>query len=67
MLTPATQASIAGLRTALVDAHRERFGGNADADLLVGLQLTHSGRFARPDVYDRPAPLTVDLWSTVDP
>ena len=48
MLTPATQASIAGLRETLVSAHRERFGPNADGDLYLGLQLTHSGRFARP-------------------
>jgi 2,4-dienoyl-CoA reductase-like NADH-dependent reductase (Old Yellow Enzyme family) len=46
------------LRRALVDAHRERFGPNADSDLLVGLQLTHSGRWARPNVKDRPEPLT---------
>mgnify|MGYP003694442637 CR=1 FL=1 len=50
MMTPETQGSIAGLREALVAAHRERFGASADADLLVGLQLTHSGRFSRPDV-----------------
>ncbi|MGA3065727.1 MAG: NADH:flavin oxidoreductase [Tepidisphaeraceae bacterium] len=30
----------------LRDAHREKFG--ATDDLLVGLQLTHSGRFCRP-------------------
>lgn len=36
----------AALRETLVTAHHERFG-NTD-DLLVGLQLTHSGRFARP-------------------
>ena len=57
MLTPATQASIAGLREALVSAHRERFGPNADGDLYLGLQLTHSGRFARPNVWNTPAPL----------
>ena len=57
MLTPATQASIAGLREELVSAHRERFGPNADGDLYLGLQLTHSGRFARPDVWDKSAPL----------
>lgn len=33
----------------LVGAHREAFGENADEDLLVGLQLTHSGRFSRPN------------------
>ena len=31
-------------------AHRTAWGSNADADLLIGLQLTHSGRYshARP-------------------
>jgi 2,4-dienoyl-CoA reductase-like NADH-dependent reductase (Old Yellow Enzyme family) len=57
MLTTATQRSIAGLREQLIAAHRERFGANADADLYVGLQITHSGRFARPDVWDKSAPL----------
>jgi NADPH2 dehydrogenase len=57
LITKQTQPSIAALREELVAAHRERFGAGADADLYVGLQLTHSGRFARPDVWDRPAPL----------
>ncbi|MEO8205839.1 MAG: NADH:flavin oxidoreductase [Chthoniobacterales bacterium] len=42
---------IADLRNALVDAHREKFG-NTD-DLCVGFQLTHSGRFCRPEVKTR--------------
>ncbi len=37
------------LFNSLIDAHRERFGPHADSDLMVGLQLTHSGRFCRPD------------------
>jgi 2,4-dienoyl-CoA reductase-like NADH-dependent reductase (Old Yellow Enzyme family) len=57
MLTPTTQKSIAGLRTELISAHRERFGSNADGDLYLGLQITHSGRFARPDTWDKSAPL----------
>jgi 2,4-dienoyl-CoA reductase-like NADH-dependent reductase (Old Yellow Enzyme family) len=52
-----THRAIAALREELVAAHRDRFGPNADHDLYVGLQLTHSGRYARPDVYDRPAPI----------
>jgi NADPH2 dehydrogenase len=52
-----TQPAIAALREELVAAHRDRFGADADGDLYVGLQLTHSGRYARPDVYDRPAPI----------
>ncbi|MCC7409337.1 MAG: hypothetical protein IT442_14835 [Phycisphaeraceae bacterium] len=38
---------IAALRDALLDEHRQHFG-SAD-DVLVGFQLTHSGRFCRPD------------------
>src|SRR5262249_38037458 len=57
MLSAATEGAIAGLRDDLVAAHRDRFGPAADRDLWIGLQLTHSGRYARPDVYDRPAPL----------
>ncbi len=42
------------LRNELADAHRERFG--SDDDLIVGLQITHSGRFSRPHRHDRPEP-----------
>ncbi len=38
-------------------AHRERFG--SDTDLLIGLQLTHSGRFCRPHQKDRLEPVIV--------
>ena len=48
--------SISALRQALVDAHVERFGAGSDDDLLVGLQLTHSGRFSRPRRKDRLEP-----------
>jgi 2,4-dienoyl-CoA reductase-like NADH-dependent reductase (Old Yellow Enzyme family) len=40
---------LASLLKTLTDAHQEKFG--ATDDLLVGLQLTHSGRFCRP--YDK--------------
>ena len=66
LLTHATQGSIAGLREALVAAHRERFGSGADADLFVGLQLTHSGRWSRPSVYDRPEPLAAVAHPVLD-
>ncbi|MEO8612233.1 MAG: NADH:flavin oxidoreductase [Chloroflexota bacterium] len=46
VLNEQTCGEIAGLREILVSAHEEKFG-NA-ANLLIGLQLTHSGRFARP-------------------
>jgi 2,4-dienoyl-CoA reductase-like NADH-dependent reductase (Old Yellow Enzyme family) len=57
LMNARTQPAIAALREELVAAHRDRFGANADRDLYVGLQLTHSGRYARPDVYDCPAPI----------
>ena len=57
ILTPRTHRAIAGLRETLVAAHRERFGSDADADLAIGLQLTHSGRYARPADKARPEPL----------
>lgn len=49
MITKDTVRDIAALRSHLVRTHEDRFG--ASDDLYVGLQLTHSGRFARP--YDK--------------
>ncbi len=46
VLSEANVPDLAALRGELVAAHLERHG--QDGDLLVGLQLTHSGRFARP-------------------
>ena len=45
---------LAGLRRTLVDEHRQRYG--TSDDLLVGLQLTHSGRFCRPTDKARSEP-----------
>jgi 2,4-dienoyl-CoA reductase-like NADH-dependent reductase (Old Yellow Enzyme family) len=41
-----TEAAIGHLRETLVSAHREATGG--DDGLVIGLQLTHSGRFCKP-------------------
>jgi 2,4-dienoyl-CoA reductase-like NADH-dependent reductase (Old Yellow Enzyme family) len=46
LATPENRAGLEQLLRELETAHSERFG-NSD-DLLVGLQLTHSGRFCRP-------------------
>jgi 2,4-dienoyl-CoA reductase-like NADH-dependent reductase (Old Yellow Enzyme family) len=46
LIGEATLPGLARLRESLVRAHAERFGRSDD--LLVGLQLTHAGRFARP-------------------
>jgi 2,4-dienoyl-CoA reductase-like NADH-dependent reductase (Old Yellow Enzyme family) len=56
MLVPGTQGALGRLRHELVSAHCERFGTGAERDLFVGLQLTHSGRFARPHAKDRLEP-----------
>jgi NADPH2 dehydrogenase len=56
VLTSRTQAAIGALRETLVEQHRARFGAHADADLWVGLQLTHSGRYARPSHTTSPEP-----------
>jgi 2,4-dienoyl-CoA reductase-like NADH-dependent reductase (Old Yellow Enzyme family) len=66
LISPRTQKSLAGLREHLVAAHRQRFGPTADTDLYVGLQLTHSGRFARPNVKDRPEPLVAYAHPILD-
>jgi len=50
----ANTAGLAKLRETLVQAHRERYG--TTDDLLIGLQLTHSGRFSRPNEKNRPEP-----------
>jgi 2,4-dienoyl-CoA reductase-like NADH-dependent reductase (Old Yellow Enzyme family) len=42
--------SIVKLRETLVNAHREKFG--TTDGLYVGIQLTHSGRFCRPNTKD---------------
>jgi 2,4-dienoyl-CoA reductase-like NADH-dependent reductase (Old Yellow Enzyme family) len=54
LINAANLPALASLRQALVETHVECFGRSDD--LLVGLQLTHSGRFARPNRKDRLEP-----------
>ena len=49
-----TLSGLDDLRGSLVNIHQERFGGTDD--FFVGLQLTHSGRFARPNLKTRLEP-----------
>lgn len=56
VIAPETVDDLAGLRRALVDEHAARFG--TTDDLYVGLQLTHSGRFSRPNDKKRLEPRT---------
>lgn len=53
-LSEANVSAIAQLREGLVAEHKKNFG-NID-DLLIGLQLTHSGRFCRPNDKKRLEP-----------
>ncbi len=46
LIDASTVGELAKLRELLVQTHAQHFGKTDD--LLVGLQLTHSGRFARP-------------------
>ncbi|MDZ7269605.1 MAG: NADH:flavin oxidoreductase [candidate division KSB1 bacterium] len=54
LITPANLPELAKLRETLVKTHERHFGSSSD--LLVGLQLTHSGRFSKPNRHDRPEP-----------
>jgi len=49
-----TQNALAHLRTVLVREHILTTG--SDDGLVVGLQLTHSGRYCRPNEHSRPEP-----------
>jgi 2,4-dienoyl-CoA reductase-like NADH-dependent reductase (Old Yellow Enzyme family) len=54
VIAPHTKKGLAQLRTALIEEHRQTTG--SDDGLLIGLQLTHSGRFCRPNRKDRAEP-----------
>lgn len=47
LATPENEDGLRRLLATLAEAHRERF--RSTDDLLVGLQLTHSGRFCKPN------------------
>ncbi len=46
---PENKSGLASLLSTLQNAHLQEFGPGSTDDLLVGLQLTHSGRFSRPN------------------
>jgi 2,4-dienoyl-CoA reductase-like NADH-dependent reductase (Old Yellow Enzyme family) len=47
LATPSNKAGLAALRNECLTAHLQTFG--TTDDLVIGLQLTHSGRFCRPN------------------
>jgi NADPH2 dehydrogenase len=61
---PHAEQELASLRETLVSAHAERFGKTDD--LFVGLQLTHSGRYARPNPGGRWEPMTAYAHPVLD-
>ena len=54
IITEENKAGIASLREVLVKAHQERYGKTDD--LVIGFQLTHSGRFCKPNDKKRMEP-----------
>jgi 2,4-dienoyl-CoA reductase-like NADH-dependent reductase (Old Yellow Enzyme family) len=60
-----TQKGLARLRASLLEAHRTLVGG--DAGVILGLQLTHSGRFCRPNVHHRNEPRILFHHPILDP
>ncbi len=61
MISEHSLTDIAEMREGLIETHRRKFGRSDD--LFVGLQLTHSGRYAWPEpkiVYNHPV-LDVEL------
>lgn len=51
LATESNEAGLEKLLNALVDSHEEHC--DTSSDLLVGLQLTHSGRFCKPNDHKR--------------
>ena len=52
---PHTKEGLALLRSSLIEEHRNTTGSSDR--LVVGLQLTHSGRYCRPHAKNKPEPL----------
>ena len=65
IISEAHKPGLATLREELLKAHRERFG-NAD-DVVIGFQLTHSGRFCKPNDHSRLEPRVAYRHPLLDP
>ena len=64
-LKPENLGDFVQLRQTLVDHHRQAYGRTDD--LLIGLQLTHSGRFAQPNVKGKAEPVILYHHPFLDP
>jgi NADPH2 dehydrogenase len=60
-----TCSALRSMRQRLVSEHERRYGSSAD--LLVGLQLTHSGRYSRPNRKDLAEPVILYRHPYLDP
>ena len=65
LAAPHTERGLANLRTTLIEQHRLTTG--SDEDLLIGLQLTDSGRYSRPNAHGRPEPRILYHHPILDP
>jgi 2,4-dienoyl-CoA reductase-like NADH-dependent reductase (Old Yellow Enzyme family) len=54
LAAPHTEQSLAKLRITLIEEHRLTTG--SEDGLMIGLQLTDSGRYSRPNAHGRPEP-----------
>src|SRR5262249_24362040 len=54
VIAPTTHGDLVKLRAALIEEHRKVVG--SEDGLLIGLQLTHSGRYCRPFQHHKPEP-----------
>jgi len=64
LAAPHTRAGLEQLRAVLIEEHRRAVG--SDEGLIIGLQLTHSGRYSRPNAADRLEPLIVHRHPILD-
>ena len=65
IINPENASAIGDLRQRLVDSHAKHYGETSD--LVIGFQLTHSGRFCRPNDKKRWEPRVAYRHPILDP
>lgn len=65
LIAPHTEKGLAQLRAALIEEHRLATG--SDDGLIIGLQLTHSGRYCHPNKHNRAEPRIAFHHPILDP
>ena len=65
MITPETLPDLKSLRESLLAEHEQAYGSTDD--VLVGVQLTHSGRFSRPNHKAKLEPVILYHHPFLDP